>query len=325
MLISSLLVIAGLALLVGGGHYLVEGATRLSLRTRISPTVVGLTVVALGTSMPELAVSLEAAIHGNTDISYANVVGSNIFNVAAVLGIAALIAPIPVQGRMIKIEYPFMVVVLILGLAMARDGWVDRLDGAIFVFVLSSSLIALIRWSRSQPPDAETLELEREYAAHVGLTDRRAVARAWLVNIVMIAAGIGLLAGGAALLIRGAIDIATRFHVTHRVIGLTLVAGGTSLPELAASITAAVKGRPGLALGNIVGSNIFNVLWILGITSLIVPIPVNPAAVALDNWVMVGFAVLLFVFLVMGKRLTRIEGGIMLALFVGYMARVVAT
>lgn len=325
MLISYLLVIAGLVLLAGGGHYLVEGATRLSLRARISPTVVGLTVVALGTSMPELAVSLEAAIRGNTDISYANVVGSNIFNVAAVLGIAALITPIPVQGRTIKIEYPFMVVVLILGLAMARDGMVDRLDGAIFVFVLSSSLIALIRWSRSQPPDEETLKLEREYAAHVGLTDGRAVARAWLVNIVMIAAGIGLLAGGAALLIRGAVDIATRFDVTHRVIGLTLVAGGTSLPELAASVAAAVKGRPGIALGNIVGSNIFNVLSILGITSLIIPIRVNPTAVALDNWVMVGLAVLLFVFLAVGKRLTRIEGGIMLALFTGYMALVVAT
>ncbi len=325
MLISSLLAIAGLALLVGGGHYLVEGATRLSLRARISPTVIGLTVVALGTSMPELAVSLEAAIRGNTDISYANVVGSNIFNVAAVLGIAALIAPIPVQGRMLKIEYPFMIAVLILCLVMAGNDTVSHLDGAIFVLVLGASLIALIRWSRSQPPDEETIELEREYAAHVGLTDRRAVARAWLVNIVMIAAGIALLAGGAALLIRGAIDIATRFHVTHRVIGLTLVAGGTSLPELAASVTAAVKGRPGLALGNIVGSNIFNVLSILGITSLIREIPVNPTAVSLDNWVMVGLALLLFVFLAVGKRLTRIEGGVMLALFVAYMTRVVAT
>lgn len=321
MFLPSFQILVGLLLLTVGGHYLVEGATRIALRARLSPMVVGLTIVALGTSMPELAVSLGAAFRGSTDISYANVVGSNIFNVAAVLGVTALIWPIPVKGQTIRAEYPFMVLALFATLVISRDGTVDRLDGVLLLAGLAGFFVFMLRLSRGQPPDQETVELQRDFADMADATGGSS--RALFASIAMVGIGIATLVGGADLMVRGAVSVAERFGITERVIGLTIVAGSTSLPELAATLAAASKGRPGIALGNVIGSNIFNVLCILGTTSLLVEIPVNPRAIALDNWVMVGLALALFVFLARGQRVTRWEAALLLASFVAYMGYVV--
>ena len=321
MLLPSFQILVGLFLLTVGGHYLVEGATRIALRARLSPMVVGLTIVALGTSMPELAVSLGAAFRGSTDISYANVVGSNIFNVAAVLGVTALIWPIPVKGQTIRAEYPFMVLALFATLLISRDGTVDRLDGVLLLAGLTGFFVFMLWLARGQPPDQETVELQRNFADMADATGGSS--RALFGSIAMVGIGIAALVGGADLMVRGAVSVAERFGITERVIGLTIVAGSTSLPELAATLAAASKGRPGIALGNVIGSNIFNVLCILGTTSLLVEIPVNPRAIALDNWVMVGVALALFVFLARGQRVTRWEAALLLASFVAYMGYVV--
>lgn len=321
MLLAIGSLVLGLVVLTAGGHYLVEGATRVALRARISATVVGLTVVALGTSMPELAVSLGAAIRGSTDISYANVVGSNIFNVAAVLAITALIFPIPVRGQTLKLEYPFMVIVLVAGLILAGDGAIDRIEGVFFLVALTAFFVFLIRLSRAAPPDEDT----RAFADQLGAPARLEGAKHLVASVAMVAVGIVALAAGAELMVRGAVTMAERFGVTERIIGLTVVAGGTSLPELTASLTAAYKGRPGIALGNVVGSNIFNMLCVLGTTAIFVPIPVAAESVQIDNWVMVGTALLLFFFLALGKRLNRLEGGILLIVFLGYMGYLVGT
>lgn len=220
MLLPSFQILVGLFLLTVGGHYLVEGATRIALRARLSPMVVGLTIVALGTSMPELAVSLGAAFRGSTDISYANVVGSNIFNVAAVLGVTALIWPIPVKGQTIRAEYPFMVLALFATLLISRDGTVDRLDGVLLLAGLTGFFVFMLWLARGQPPDQETVELQRNFADMADATGGSS--RALFGSIAMVGIGIAALVGGADLMVRGAVSVAERFGITERVIGLTI-------------------------------------------------------------------------------------------------------
>ncbi len=313
----------GFAILSGGGHYLVEGATRIALLARISTAVVGLTIVALGTSMPELAVSMGAAARGETDLAYSNIVGSNIFNVAIILSITALIRPVPVRQQTIKLEYPFMVLACWLMLLLSRDGLVDRLEGAFFLFSLAAFLVYMVRLARKEAASEEAAQLER-HVEHVS-PPNAPWSKTWGKNILLITIGIAGLAGGADLMVRGAITIASALGITQRIIGLTVIAMGTSLPELATSIVAARKGDQAIALGNVVGSNIFNVLAILGLTSFVFPVPVNPSAIQIDNWVMFGFVVVLFPLMVIGKKVTRRDATIMLLGFASYMAVLILT
>lgn len=323
MTIALIQLAAGIAVLFVGGHYLVQGATALALLFRISPAVVGLTVVAMGTSMPELAVSIDAAARRSTDIAYANVIGSNIFNVGAILAIAALLRPIPVQRQTVRIEYPFMVLVACLVLLFGRDRLIDHLEGLFFVITLSVFLAFVVYLARREGASEQTGALEREVQRASGSYDHRQ--KAFAINGALVVFGILALIGGADLVIRGAVTMARTWGIEERVIGLTVVAMGTSLPELATSLVAAARKETEIALSNIVGSNIFNMLAILGITATVFPVPVNVRAATVDNWVMLGFCAGLFPLMLWGRQVGRRDAGVLAVAFVGYMTWVVAT
>lgn len=320
-MIAALELAGGLAVLFIGGHYLVRGAVVVALLARIPTTVVALTVVSMGTSMPELAVSLDAALRGSTDIAYGNIIGSNIFNVGAILGIAALLAVIPVRRQTLRIEYPIMFVVSCVVLLLARDGVVDRLEGGFLMVALALfvTYMAYVARRGIGETEAEVLERDVRRAAHV----QDGLARAWGKYAAFVALGIAALAGGAELAVRGAVTLAAALGVEQRVIGLTVIAMGTSLPELATSAVAARQGESEIALGNVVGSNIFNLLAILGITAALVPVPIHPRAAAMDNWVMLAFSAVLLPLMLWGRQVTRWNGVFLLVGFVGYMGYVV--
>ncbi len=321
MLIDAVYLITGLIILFLGGHYLVRGAVVIALLARVSTTLVALTVVSMGTSMPELAVSLDAALRGSTDISYGNIIGSNIFNVGAILSAAALMSLIPVRQQTLRLEYPIMFVVSCIVLLLARDGVVDRLEGAFLVTTLVVFIAYMVYLARRgvETAEAERLKREVERTAHV----EAGTARAWGVNGALVVGSIFALAAGAHLTVAGAVGAAGALGVEERVIGLTVIAMGTSLPELATSIMAARQGEQDIALGNVVGSNIFNLLAILGITAAFVPVPVHPRAASVDNWVMLGFSAVLLPIMLRGRNVTRWNGAFLLAAFFTYMGYVV--
>jgi cation:H+ antiporter len=317
--------VAGLVVLYGGGHYLVRGATSIALLARISVTVVALTVVAMGTSLPELAVSFTAAARGSTDIAYANVIGSSVFNLGAILGVTAVIAAIPVQRQTIRIEYPIMLIASIVVLLLARDGLVDRLEGIFLVVgvgLFVSYTVYLAR--RGVPSSTEEMSLDREVKRAAQL--KAGAGRAWGVNIGLILLGFVALAAGANLAVAGAVEGARIIGVEERIIGLTVIAMGTSLPELATCVAATRQNEPDVALGNVIGSNIFNLLAILGITASVFPVPVHERSLSLDNWVLLGFTLALFPMMWMGRRrVSRTDGVLLLTAFVAYMSYVVVT
>lgn len=318
--------IIGLVILSVGGHYIVRGAISVALLARISTAVVGLTVVALGTSLPELAVSVNAAARGSTDISYANVVGSNIFNVAVILSLVALVHPVTSSREVLRFHYPAMFIVLVLGVLLASNGSLGHFEGVFMLVVLVLFLTYTVRASRRatarrRVDPAEQAALEEEVQETGAIKGSRT--RAWTISALLVIVGGVALVLGADLMVRGAVTIARTMGVSERVIGLTIVALGTSLPELAASLIAAAHGKHDITLSNLLGSNIFNVLGILGTTSAVFGVPVHPRAITLDNWVMLAFAAVLFPILVWGKRVTRLEAVVLLAGFAVYMAVVV--
>jgi len=309
--------LVGLVLLAAGGHAIVRGAISVALLARISTAVVGLTVVAFGTSLPELAVSLRAAATGHAQISYANVVGSNIFNIAAVLGLVALVRPVTVS-RSLRLQYPGMLVVMILCVVFAYGGHVTRLEGLFLVGGLVAFMgftVYVVRTGRDllDPEEAE------EEVRSVGAV-RGPPLRAWLLSLLLVVGGIGALSWGADQLVAGAVTLARLAGMTERVIGLTVIAMGTSLPELAATLAASRHGDPDIVMGNLLGSNIFNVLAILGLTAAIFPVPVDPRAIALDNWMMLGTAAVIGPMMAARRKVGRIDGGILLLGFSVYIA-----
>ncbi|MBU2956347.1 calcium/sodium antiporter [Paracoccus sp. 1_MG-2023] len=303
MIVEILLVLGGLILLVVGGDLLVKGAVNLALRLGITPLVVGLTVVAFGTSAPELLVSLSAALKGSSGIALGNVVGSNVANVLVILGATALISGIPTRGHDLRESWAMMMGASVLLIALAFTGIIGRVEG---LFLLAA--LALILWRQLTTGKAEDVD-EIEGAALGATWPRIAL---WLV------AGLITLPLGANLLVAGATEIALAFGISDTVIGLTLVAIGTSLPELAASVASAMRGRADMALGNVVGSNIFNLLAILGITSVVAPLPVPPEMLRLDLWVMLASSALLMPFLFRGIRIGRVAGALLLACYGTY-------
>jgi len=309
MLFDLLLVAGGALLLYGGGESLVSGASALARSLGMSPLVVGLTVVAFGTSAPELAATLAAALQGSPEVAFGNVVGSNIFNVGMILGVAALIFPLAARARFLRREMPFMIGTSALMLFLVRDGRIGRGEGAVLLLLLAGYLWLMLR------KDEESARVAAEFAQEYG----KVTAPLW-ASVLRVVAGIAILVIGAKILVTGAVGVARAFGISERVIGLTLVAFGTSLPELASSIVAAVRREGDIVLGNVVGSNIFNVLAILGTASLTVPIHVQ---VELGAWVdlsvMLAFSLLLWPFLHTRQRLDRWEGAVLLVAFLAYM------
>jgi cation:H+ antiporter len=280
----------------------------------MSPALVGLTIVAAATSVPELAVSLAAAIKGSSDIAVGNVVGSNIVNISMILGVAAMISGLAIGGRTIKLEYPVLVVVTLLFVIFSLDGLIDRLDGACFLLIYILFTTYMVRLVRREMTPEEEAQFSRE-AAELG-----AGALSLGRSGGYIAAGVALLWAGAEVTVSGAIDIAKVLGLSDRVVGLTVVAVGTSLPEIVASVISSVRGRDDVAIGNLLGSNLFNVLVILGVTAVIKPIGVNPEIIASDNWWMLGITVLIFPIMRSHFRVSRSEGALLCGVYAVYVA-----
>jgi cation:H+ antiporter len=313
-------VILGFALLMFGGDALVRGAVGLAERLDLSPAVIGLTVVAFGTSMPELAVSASAALSGSPDIATGNIVGSNIMNVALVLGLTAVILPVGVGGTVLRAEWPFMFFASVLLVLVIRDGTLSGVEGAIFLALLIAFTAFMIWLSKRSPtPPPEAGDDEGAYAGpEVSQAKQIAKDVAWVVG------GIAVLVGGGRLALVGAVSIAEAAGLSERVIGLTVVALGTSMPELVASVVAAFRKADAVALGAILGSNIYNILCILGITALITPIPINPGIFNLDVWMMLGTSLVIFPMMLIFRRIPRL-GGLALVISVVVYTTVLVT
>jgi cation:H+ antiporter len=315
MLFTVLLILAGLFTLVLGGEALLRGAVGLATLLRLTPAIIGLTVVAAGTSVPELAVSGIAAAQNKSDIAVANVVGSNIFNITAIIGLCAIIRPMPITGNTIKLEYPVLVLVTFLCLVVCQDGHINRLDATLFLAVYLAFTAYLVSLVRQQVTATEAKEFKSEVQE---LTPSAARPRAW-VCLALIGTGIGLLAAGAHVTVLGAVELAQRLGMTERVIGLTIVSIGTGLPEVVASLVSSVRGRSDVAIGNCIGSNLFNILAILGISGLISPLAVKPALVATDGWWMLGVTLLLFPMMFTARLIARWEGALLVAVYAAYL------
>jgi cation:H+ antiporter len=311
MLLDVLLVIVGLGLLATGGETLVRGAVNIARRFNITPAVIGLTVVAAGTSMPELWVSVGANLRGSPDFALGNVIGSNIFNIGLILGLTSIICVIPVGHRTLKLEWPFLLVITILASALMWGGSIGRWEGLLFVFLLAGFLWFMVRLTRRDADARETVE----YWGGPGSAPAHSTLRAWGLVIL----GLVLLPIGADLVVKGATGIAQGLGVSERVIGITILAMGTSLPELASSLAAAARGRSDIAVGNVIGSNLFNTLGILGAAALARPLTIIDDFKS-DIWWMLAFTVLLAPVLFFGRKVTRIDGIVLLTLFLVYMA-----
>ena len=303
-----LYLVGGLIMLFIGAEGLIRGSSNLAIKIGITPLVVGLTVVAFGTSTPELVVSLKAALLGNSSISLGNVVGSNIANIALILGVAALIRPLDVHAKVIMREIPIMIGISILLLLLLIDGELGFIDGLIFVIGLIVYLVVNVLIARKE----KNPEIDSEFSE--GLKSKLGVP----VSIVLMIAGLGLLILGANLFVQSAVAIAKIFNVSDAIIGLTIVAIGTSLPELITSIVASYKKEADIAIGNVVGSNVFNILGILGITALIIPIS-SVGISYVDLGVMLFTAIILFPLSRTGFSISRFEGALLLAGYGGYI------
>ena len=304
----------GIVALVAGASLLVRGASRLALALGISPLVVGLTVVAFGTSAPELAVSVGAAMRGSTEIAVGNVVGSNIFNVLFVLGATALIAPLVVGAQIVRQEVPVMIVASIALAAAAWNGVIGYVDGAVFLVALAGYTAFLVVQSRRQAREARD-----EYAGAVGAGGGRG---GMTLQIAFVAGGLVLLVMGSRWLVAAAVHFAHAAGVSETVVGLTIVAAGTSLPEVAASIAAAVRGERDIAVGNVIGSCTFNILGGLGLAAIVAPagLPVAPSILTFDLWVMVATAFACLPVFATGYTVARWEGFVFVAYYGAYAA-----
>jgi cation:H+ antiporter len=312
-----LMFIAGLGALVAGAELLVNGASRLAGSFGVSPLVIGLTVVAFGTSAPETAVSVSAVISGNTDIAIGNVIGSNIFNILFVLGVSAVIAPLVVDHQLIRQEIPILIGASILLLILAFDGSIGFTDGALLFGLLLAYTGFLIYQSRKESSSADD-EFTVEYASHPG-TGRDWLGK-WPVQIILIAAGLGMLVVGSNWLVNAAVTFAAALGVSDVVIGLTIVAAGTSMPEVATSIMAALRGQRDIAVGNAIGSCTFNIFACLGLASLVAPdgLIVPNSVMSFDIWVMLAVTVACLPIAMTGRQIARWEGALFLGYYVAY-------
>ena len=314
MLLNTLYIILGFVLLMKGGDFLIDGAVAIAQRAKLSAMVIGITVVGFGTSMPELLVSTQAAWVGSSGLAIGNVAGSNIANVALILGVSALICPLPSNHKMMKIDMPFMLIAMVLFIIFAYFGTIERWMGILMVLLLVGFITWEVNDSRKEMKQDETV-----------VTPSMPLWRAILYVVISLA----VMVWGADLLIDGssaiAMELGEYFGVAkeemERIIGLTVVAVGTSLPELFASVMAARKGETDMAVGNIIGSVSFNILSVVGVASAITPIQNAWTPFAIDYVVMIGLGVLLWVFLKTHRKIVRYEGAILLIIYCLYIAK----
>ena len=311
-MVNALYLLLGIGLLTIGGEALIRGALAAANRLGISPLLSGLVIVGFGTSSPELVVSVNAALNNQPDIAIGNVVGSNIANILLILGTCALITPLAVKPMALRRDGIMVVAASILFLVIIVDGTVGRIDAFISLMILIAYLIWAYRSERHHnAPSAAVHQAEAE--------ELSALPRSTIWTVTNIVVGLLLLIIGTRVLLLGAVGIAHYFEVSEAVIGLTLVAVGTSLPELTISIMAALRRHADVAIGNILGSNIFNLLGILGVSALLQPLSIHARILQFDQWVMLGTAILLLLFLYTGRCLNRIEGGILLIAYGFYV------
>lgn len=316
-----LLFLGGLTLLVIGADILVRGASKLAMSFGISPLVIGLTIVAFGTSAPEVAVSVGAILDGKTDIAIGNVVGSNIFNVLFILGISALITPLVVNIQLIRQEVPIMLGASLLLLALSLDGRLSFLDGGFLFALLLAYTVFLVVQSRRETQAAKDEFAEEIKPARTGAWDSH-----WAAQIGLIAAGLVALVFGSDFLVQASVNFAKAMGVSDLVIGLTIVAAGTSMPEVATSITAAIKGERDIAVGNVVGSNTFNILGCLGLSGMVsgdMGLAMAPSLLAFDIWVMLAVALACLPVFMTDREIARWEGGVFLGYYIAYVAYLV--
>lgn len=311
MLLNALWIVVGVVLVLWGADRLTEGAVAVAERLRVPQIVIGLTIVALGTSMPELCVSVVSALKGTPDLAVGNVVGSNIFNALLIVGVAALVAPMTILRSTVFKDVPCALVASVVLLMMCQNDWIiTRLDGAIlFVFFLVFMRLT-IKGATSAQPAPQAAE-EKEASAG------KQPMKGWLAGLWMVVGLAGLI-GGSNLFVGGATEVARALNVSDAVIGLTIVAGGTSLPELATSVVAAKKGNSGIAIGNVLGSNVLNILFILGLTGMISPMHIE-GITNVDLYMMLVSTIMIWFFSFTKYTIERWEGAVLVLTFGGYM------
>lgn len=317
MLGNILLIIAGLALLMWGADRFVHGAAAAARNLGVAPLLIGLTVVAFATSAPEVLVSVVAAIQKQPGLAIGNAIGSNICNIGLVLGVTAMIRPIKMESATLRREMPALLAVSLLTVSLFLDTYLSRMDG---VVMLTGLVIVMVWLARLGMRSAVNDPIKREYEAEIPTDVSMKMAIAWLLI------GLGTLLVGAELLVNGAIGVATELGISEVVIGILIVALGTSLPELAVSLASALKGEYGLAIGNIVGSNIFNLLAVIGVAAVIEPTALAPTVLSLHIFVMVAFTLVLFAMTYdyeARSELSRLEGFALLVAFLAYDSYVV--
>jgi cation:H+ antiporter len=309
MLVQLVLFVVGLAVLALGAELFIRGAVRVARKFGVSPFVIGLTLVGFGTSAPELVVNLSAACQGNPELAVGNVVGSNIANVGLILGVAAVVRTLTAEMRLLKVETPLVLAASVAVWVMAWDGDLGRWDAAILLVMFTAVMVYIALSAKRETP-----EVKEELGKSIPNPERM-----W-VSVLFLALGLGGLVGGAQLMVDSAVHLAESWGMSKALIGLTIVAVGTSLPELASTVAAAYRGQSDIAVGNVVGSNLFNLLLILGVTSAVCPLPVDAGMMTFDLPVMVGFAVLLLLVLLNGLRVYRWEGAVLLLAYAGVTA-----
>lgn len=303
-----LLLIGGLAILIAGGEVLVRGAVGIALKFNLSPLVIGMTIVSFGTSAPELLVSLKAALEGHPEIAIGNVIGSNIANIALVLGITAMILPIPVKKNTLKIDWPIMMGVSVLFYLFILNGVLNRWEGAIFVALLILFVIYQLKSSTTNETNDEDEAIEEVKSNYSNV----------YLHLLFIVVGVVALSFGAEWLLTGSVNIAQDFGVSEHIISVTIIAFGTSVPELATSIIAALKKQMDISVGNLIGSNIFNLLAVLGITSLIKEIPISNQVISSDVFWMLGTSFLLLPFM-LNYNISRWKGAVLTLFYLAYV------
>lgn len=303
--------VCGLLLLLVGAELSVRSAVHLAALFKVRPLIIGLTVVAMGTSAPQMAVSLQAAFSDSTDIAVGSVIGGNIFNVLVILGLCALIIPLRVARQVLRVDIPLMIAACLLVIGLSWTGELSKFDGVLLLAAMLACLFVVIRQGGQVPRhgDATTTEKPRS-----------------LMRIALLAAGLLLLTAGGQLLVDASVVIAINLGLSERIIGLTVIAIGTSLPALMTSLIAALRGERDIAVGNVIGSNLFNLLGVLGLTALIAPVPltISPNALVFDLPIMLGVAVLCVPLFYSGYRIDRIEGLFLLSLYLTYGLHIVS-
>ena len=315
-----LLVLAGLVLLALGGELLVRGATRLASIAGLTPAVIGLTVVAIGTSLPELVVSVAAAANAQADLAIANVLGSNIVNITGTLGLVALIYPVPTRITVVRLEWPVLLVATAAALVAMRDGIIDRFEAGFFLISLVTFIAYSVHLARREASAAEKSALAEQAESHSASKSQGIP-----YSLFFVALGLTMLIAGGDLMVKGAVSLARSFGVSERIIGLTIVAVGTGAPEIAATVIAALRKQADLAMGNLIGSNIFNLLGILGTAALWRPLQFDAILVRGDGWWMLAAVVLLLPIMLIARRVTRTEGIILIAVYGSYLFTVIQT